>query len=54
MQELHRQGMTIIHITHHMEEVLAAGRVLLMDKGRLVFDGDPVCFLKRCPLKTTN
>lgn len=54
MQELHRQGMTIIHITHHMEEVLAARRILLMDKGRLVFDGDPVSFLKRCPLKTTN
>ncbi|MEK5237261.1 energy-coupling factor transporter ATPase [Paenibacillus sp. FSL L8-0470] len=51
MQELHRQGMTIIHITHHMEEVLAAGRVLLMDKGRLVFDGDPVCFFETVPVE---
>ncbi|AIQ18296.1 transporter [Paenibacillus sp. FSL H7-0357] len=51
MQELHRQGMTIIHITHHMEEVLAAGRILLMDKGRLVFDGDPVSFFETVPVE---
>ncbi|MEK4058157.1 MULTISPECIES: energy-coupling factor transporter ATPase [Paenibacillus] len=51
MQELHRQGMTIIHITHHMEEVLAARRILLMDKGRLVFDGDPVSFFETVPVE---
>ena len=35
MHELHRQGMTIIHITHHMEEVLSAERILLIHEGRL-------------------
>ncbi|GGO01961.1 energy-coupling factor transporter ATPase [Saccharibacillus kuerlensis] len=41
MTELHRKGMTIVHITHHMDEVLAAGRVLLLDRGQLIFDGAP-------------
>lgn len=44
MQELHSQGMTIIYITHHMEEVLSAKRVLLLHQGRLEFDGDPLTF----------
>ncbi len=46
MQELHRQGMTIINITHHMEEVLSAERVLLLHKGRLEYDGDPLTFFE--------
>jgi len=41
MHELHRQGMTIIVITHHMNEVLCAERILLIHQGRLEFDGDP-------------
>lgn len=54
MQELHRQGLTIIQITHHMEEVLSAERLLLLHQGRLEFDGDPLAFLKRCLLWTIN
>jgi len=41
MHELHCQGMTMIHITHHMDEVLEAGRVLLLDGGSIKFDGTP-------------
>ncbi|MBQ4901463.1 energy-coupling factor transporter ATPase [Paenibacillus sp. Marseille-P2973] len=41
MHELHRQGMTIIHITHHMDEVLEAERVLLLNGGAIAFDGTP-------------
>ncbi|URN93706.1 MAG: energy-coupling factor transporter ATPase [Candidatus Pristimantibacillus lignocellulolyticus] len=44
MNELHRQGMTIIVITHHMDEVLCAERILLIHQGRLEFDGDPTTF----------
>ncbi|GGG12740.1 energy-coupling factor transporter ATPase [Paenibacillus aceti] len=44
MHELHRQGMTIIHITHHMEEALSALRLLLIHQGRLEYDGDPAAF----------
>ncbi|MEK4877742.1 MULTISPECIES: energy-coupling factor transporter ATPase [Paenibacillus] len=50
MQELHRHGLTLIHITHHMEEVLAAERVLLLHQGRLEFDGDPLTFFETMPV----
>jgi len=50
MHELHRQGMTIIHITHHMEEVLSAERVMLIHQGRLEFDGDPLTFFETVPV----
>ena len=36
MQELHQEGITIINITHDMDEVLFASRVILM-KGRYYF-----------------
>lgn len=41
LHSLHRQGLTIIHITHHMDEVLAAERVLLLCGGELAYDGPP-------------
>ena len=45
MTLLHRlnreQGITILHITHHMEEVGLADRVLVLDGGRVVLDGTP-------------
>ncbi|WP_391119022.1 energy-coupling factor transporter ATPase [Psychrobacillus sp. L3] len=51
MHELHLQGMTIIHITHHMEEVLSAKRILLIHKGRLQFDGNPLTFFETVPVE---
>lgn len=50
MHELHRQGMTIINITHHMEEALEAERVLLLDGGNMVFDGTPSTLFKSVSL----
>ncbi|MBP1999908.1 energy-coupling factor transport system ATP-binding protein [Paenibacillus shirakamiensis] len=44
MRDLHLQGMTIIHVTHHMDEVLSAQRVILIDQGRIAYDGDAVDF----------
>lgn len=41
IHELHRQGITIILITHFMEEVLDADRVLVLEKGRLALDMPP-------------
>ncbi len=35
------RGMTVVYITHFMEEAAAAGRVLVMDDGRIVADGPP-------------
>ena len=34
-------GVTIVLITHHMEEAAMAGRVLVMSSGRIVLDGPP-------------
>lgn len=50
MQELHRQGLTIIQITHHMEEVLSAERLLLLHQGRLEYDGAPLAFFETMPV----
>lgn len=50
MHQLHQQGITIIHISHHMDEVLTAERVLLIDQGRLVFDGTPQSFFAEIPV----
>ena len=42
VHELNRQeGITVLLITHYMEEVIDADRVLVMDDGRLVMDGTP-------------
>ena len=35
------QGMTVVLITHHMEECVDADRLIVMSNGRLVADGTP-------------
>lgn len=35
------EGITVVNITHHMEEVLLADHVYVMDKGRIVLEGSP-------------
>ncbi len=35
------QGITVVLITHHMEEAARADRVVVLDKGRIVLDGTP-------------
>lgn len=41
MQRLNREGITIITITHYMEEAALAKRVVVFDKGQVVMDGSP-------------
>ena len=42
VQKMNREkGMTIVLITHYMEEAAQCGRVVVMDKGRVVLDGKP-------------
>lgn len=36
-----KEGITVLLITHYMEEVIWADRVIVMDDGRLVMDGTP-------------
>lgn len=42
IHELNRkEGITVLLITHYMEEVIDADRVIVMDGGRVVMDGTP-------------
>ncbi len=41
MKSFHGEGKTILHITHSMDEASQADRILVMNKGSLVFDGTP-------------
>ena len=36
------KGMTVVLITHHMEECIGADRLVVMSGGRIVADGSPV------------
>jgi len=41
VRKLHAQGITIIHITHHMDEIVGADRILVMDRGRIILSERP-------------
>lgn len=42
VRKLHRQGgITVVYITHFMEEAAAADRVLVMEQGKLAEEGPP-------------
>ncbi|RPI80113.1 MAG: energy-coupling factor transporter ATPase [Desulfobacteraceae bacterium] len=41
LMDLNGRGMTIIHVTHNMDEIIQAGRILVMDQGKLILDGTP-------------
>ena len=48
VRELNRtQGVTVILITHYMEEVIHADRVIVMDDGKIVMQGTPRKFFPR-------
>jgi energy-coupling factor transport system ATP-binding protein len=35
------EGITIVHITHYMEEAIDADRVIVMENGKIMLDGTP-------------
>lgn len=35
------EGITVLHVTHHMEEAGLADRIIVLDAGRVVLDGKP-------------
>ena len=39
--DLRGRGITIVHVTHDMEDALAADRVVVLDRGRIACDGTP-------------
>lgn len=47
MRKLHREGLTMIHVTHHMDEIIHADEVLVMEKGAIIGRGKPGEILPR-------
>ena len=43
-------GITVLHITHYMNEALLADRVIVMNEGELILDGDPYSVFKNVEL----
>ena len=42
IERLNREeGITVLHITHYMNEAVRANRVIVMDKGKKIMDGTP-------------
>ena len=41
VEQLRRRGMTIVHITHFMEETVSADRLIVMSEGRILLQGTP-------------
>ena len=44
---LHERRMTIVMITHHMEEAAQADRIIVFDQGSIALDGTPEQILTR-------
>lgn len=40
-KELHRQGITVIMVTHNMDEAALADRIIVLSKGEIALDGSP-------------
>ena len=41
IHQLHDEGITVILITHFMEEAVQADRIIIMNSGRVLLDGSP-------------
>lgn len=47
LRRLHQEGMAIIHVTHHMEEIVRADEILVMNGGRIASRGKPAEILTK-------
>ncbi len=41
VKALNKDNITTLMVTHHMEEVILADRIIVMDQGKIVMDGKP-------------
>lgn len=41
------EGITVVLITHHMEEAAMADRIVVMDSGNIILNGEPHCVFKQ-------
>ena len=55
IESLNREGITVVLITHFMEEAAAADRVVIMDDGEVKMDGTPAeVFMRPDELRAMN
>jgi biotin transport system ATP-binding protein len=48
IQDLHKQGITVIHVTHHADEITCATQLVVMHRGEILLEGKPAeIFTKR-------
>lgn len=52
IKKLHRKGKTIVYITHNLEELHDADRVIVMEKGKIRLEGEPESIFSDVSLKT--
>ena len=52
LRDLHERGITILHVTHRLEEVLDADRILVLAQGRLDWQGSPAELFRQKDLKS--
>jgi energy-coupling factor transport system ATP-binding protein len=48
ISELDQEGITIIHVTHDMDEAVKARRVIVVAEGKVIMDGPPAEIFTRC------
>lgn len=41
IKKLQKKGKTIVYITHNLEELYAADRIIVMEKGKIILEGKP-------------
>ncbi|MEG1470233.1 MAG: energy-coupling factor transporter ATPase [Anaerovoracaceae bacterium] len=55
IKELHEEGITVVLITHFMDEAVKADRVVIMNEGKVILDGSPAEVFKQGDLiKSVN
>ncbi|WKY48464.1 energy-coupling factor transporter ATPase [Eubacteriaceae bacterium ES3] len=48
IKKLNREKqMTVIHVTHYMSEIIDANRIIVMDQGKIVMEGQPADIFKQ-------
>ena len=48
LRQLNRErGLTIVHVTHLLEEAAAADRVIVLEQGRIALEGSPSALMQR-------
>lgn len=51
LDRAHKEGRTVLTVTHHLEEILRAQRVILLHQGEISFDGTPEDLLRQNNLR---